>query len=300
MWSVIRRHPITEASLETVLKFLRSHDNKISKDELPGKQYKWAHTAPLKIGKAKHGKITVLAQEKETWKEVVPYEQIEKYCRNAILNPKSSVPLSRDAGYHILQKETVGISRRAFYAFLAKQEPLQLTRDRNQTMVKPGRPLEKRGYLELDLVEAKGKDIGTWLHHPVKDFYFITIIDRLTGWFEVGRALHKDADTISKKIRQLLKRMAKALKIEPSKFYIRSDSGSEFKAETQAVFKAEAQVCKIRKPNRKGEPRLSEDLVQADETGAGGLRGTGPTSGCDYKQSQIKGYGQDPPRSSGD
>ena len=104
-------------------------------------------------------------------------------------------------------------------------------------MIKPGRPLEGRGNLELDLVEAKGKDIGKFLHHPVKDFYFITLIDRLTGWFEVGRALHKDALTISKKIRQLLKRMARALKIDASKFYIRSDSGSEFKAETQAVFK---------------------------------------------------------------
>ena len=235
-WSIIRRYPITAASLEKVQKFLRSHD-KITKDDLPGKQFAWAHAGPLKIGKAKHGKITVLAQEKEIWKEVVPKEQIVTFCRNAILNPKSSVPLTRDAGYHILQKDTVGISRRSFYAFLAKQESLQITRNRNEKMIKPGRPLEGRGNLELDLVEAKGKDIGKFLHHPVKDFYFITLIDRLTGWFEVGRALHKDALTISKKIRQLLKRMARALKIDASKFYIRSDSGSEFKAETQAVFK---------------------------------------------------------------
>lgn len=104
-------------------------------------------------------------------------------------------------------------------------------------MKKPGRPLEKKGSLELDLVEAKGKDIGKFLHHPVKDFYFITLIDRLTGWLEVSRALHKDADTISKELRKMLKRMGKMLKIETKDIYIRSDSGSEFKAETQAVFK---------------------------------------------------------------
>ena len=234
-WSIIRRYPISESSYDKVQKFIKLH-GALKKVDLPGKQFGWAHAAPLKLGKSKHGKIVVLAQEKGIWKAVVPKEQIQQFCREAILNPTSKVPLSRDAGYHILQKETVGISRRSFYAFLAKQEPLQLTRNRLPEMVKPGRPLEARGKLELDLVEAKGKDIGTWLHHPVKDFYFITLIDRLTGWFEVGRALHKDALTISKKLKVMLKRMGRALGIEPSKFYIRSDAGSEFKAETQAVF----------------------------------------------------------------
>ena len=236
-WSIIRRFPISESSYDKVLKFIKLRGT-IKKEDLPGKQFGWAHAAPLKLGKGKSGKIVVLAQEKGRWKVVVPKEQVEKFCREAILNPTSKVPLTRDAGYHILQKDSIGISRRSFYAFLAKQEPLQLTRNRNSTMVKPGRPLEKRGSLELDLVEAKGKDIGKFLHHPVKDFYFVTLIDRLTGWFEVGRALHKDALTISKKLKVMLKRMGRALRVEPDKFYIRSDSGSEFKAETQLVFKA--------------------------------------------------------------
>ena len=235
-WSIIRRFPISESSYDKVQKFVKLHKT-ITKEDLTAKQFGWAHAAPLKLGKGKHGKIMLLAQEKGTWKVVVPKEQIAQFCREAILNPTSKVPLTRDAGYHILQKDSIGISRRSFYAFLAKQEPLQLTRNRNSEMVKPGRALESRGYLELDLVEAKGKDIGKFLHHPVKDFYFITLIDRLTGWFEVARALHKDALTISRKLRVMLKRMGRALGIDPEKFYIRSDSGSEFKAETQLVFK---------------------------------------------------------------
>ena len=236
MWSIIRRFPISADSVDKVQKFLKLHGT-LGKEDMSGKQFGWAHAAPLKLGKGKSGKIVLLAQERQNWKVVVPKEQVEKFCREAILNPTSKVPLTRDAGYHILQKDSIGISRRSFYAFLAKQEPLQLTRNRNSEMVKPGSKLEKKGYLELDLVEAKGKDIGKFLHHPVKDFYFITLIDRLTGWFEVGRALHKDADTISKKLKVMLKRMARALGVPTDKFYIRSDSGSEFKAETQEVFK---------------------------------------------------------------
>ena len=229
-WSVIRRFPISAESY--------GKDKAApTKLQLPGRQFGWAHAAPLKLGRGKHGKVRLLAQEKGVWKRIIPKEQIETFCRDAILNPDSKVPLARDAGYHIVQKDSIGVSRRAFYSFLAKQEALQVTRNRLPEMVKPGRPLEKKGSLELDLVEAKGKDIGSFLHHPVKNFYFITLIDRLTGWLEVGRALHKDADTISKQLRIMLKRMGRMLKVPPKEFYIRSDAGSEFKAETQEVFK---------------------------------------------------------------
>ena len=234
-WGVIRRFPVSDDSYGKVLKFLKNGPVKVG--DLPGRAFGWAHAAPLKLGRAKHGKVVVLAQEGAQWKTVVPRGGVEDFCRDALLNPSSTVPLSRDSGYHAVQKESVGISRRAFYAFLQKQEALQVTRNRPNVMLKPGVPLASRGNLELDLVEAKGKDIGKFLHHPVKDFYFVTLVDRLTGWFEVGRALHKDAKTISGKLRTMLKRMARALGIPPSQFYLRSDSGSEFKAETQEVFK---------------------------------------------------------------
>ena len=120
-WSIIRRFPISADSYDKVQKFIKLH-GALKKVDLPGRQFGWAHAAPLKLGKSKHGKIVVLAQEKGIWKAVVPKEQIQQFCREAILNPTSKVPLSRDAGYHILQKDSVGISRRSFYAFLAKQE----------------------------------------------------------------------------------------------------------------------------------------------------------------------------------
>ena len=121
MWSIIRRFPISADSVDKVQKFLKLHGT-LGKEDMSGKQFGWAHAAPLKLGKGKSGKIVLLAQERQNWKVVVPKEQVEKFCREAILNPTSKVPLTRDAGYHILQKDSIGISRRSFYAFLAKQE----------------------------------------------------------------------------------------------------------------------------------------------------------------------------------
>ena len=196
----------------------------------------WAHKAPLKLSKVAHGKEVIMMREKEVWKRLVHERGIDGYLREVLLSSSADVPMSRDAGYHIVQKRTVGISRRAFAKFIAKQAVLQITRDKLPEQKRPGRPLEGRGYLELDLVEAKGRDIGKFVHHPVKNFYWITLIDRLTGWLEVDRTVHKDVKSVAPKMRRMLRKMAAALKTDVK--YIRSDSGSEFKSDTAAVFKA--------------------------------------------------------------
>ena len=222
----------------------------------------WAHKAELKLQKGPHGKEIVFARESGTsagssispptsvgsrrsaserseqvagqWKRVLHDKEVDGYLRDALLNPDSVVPMSRDAGYHIVQKNTFGCSRRRFMQFLKKQEVVQLTRDRMPEQKKPGHKLQGKGYLELDLVEAKGRDIGKWVHHPVKNFYWITLIDRLTGWLEVERILHKDVKTVAPKLTGMLGKMRRALKVPVR--YIRSDKGSEFKKDTQAVF----------------------------------------------------------------
>ena len=85
-------------------------------------------------------------------------------------------------------------------------------------------------------MEAKGKDIQDFVGHPVKNFFWITLIDRLTGWLEVKRITSKDFKHVVPAIRQMLGRMKKALKTDVK--YIRSDSGSEFKSETREMLKA--------------------------------------------------------------
>ena len=99
-----------------------------------------------------------------------------------------------------------------------------------------GNRTEVRGNLEIDLVEAKGKkDIMEHLHRPTKNFYWITMIDRLTGWLEVGTIL-KDFKNVVPLLRKMVGKMEKALKSKVK--YVRSDSGSEFKSKTREMFKS--------------------------------------------------------------
>ena len=186
-----------------------------------------------RIKKVAHGKQVLEVQDGEAWKRLVHEDGVDQFLRDELLRNGSDVPLSRDAGYHIIQKRTIGISRRRFGKFIAKQAVLQITRDRPAEKKRIGKPADKRGYLEMDLVEAKGRDIGKYVHHPVSNFYWITIVDRLTGWLEVKRSPNKKVQTIAPKLEAMLRKMAKVLKTNVK--YIRSDKGSEFKAETQDV-----------------------------------------------------------------
>ena len=229
----LKRQKVDEKEDEKSPEPLEQKGYSMPADYLP--KIRWAHKVKLKLTKVEHGKEVILVQDAGTWKRLVHEGQIDGYLREALLSSKADVPMSRDAGHHIVQKRTVGISRRAFAKFISKQAVLQITRDKLPEKKLPGRPLDGRGNLELDLVEAKGKDIGKYVHHPVKDFYFITLIDRLTGWLEVTRTVHKDVKSVAPKMKTMLRKMAAALRTDVK--YIRSDSGSEFKSDTAAVFK---------------------------------------------------------------
>lgn len=193
----------------------------------------WAHRANLRIKKGAHGKDAVQVNENGVWKRLVHEGEIDGYLRENLLSPSADVPMSRDAGYHITQKRTVGISRRAFMKFIQKQEVLQLTRDALPKKKGVGKPAETRGNLEIDLVQAIGTDIGKLVGHATKNFLWITLIDRLTGWLEVKRILRKDFVTVVPAIRSMLGRMEKAIRAKVK--YVRSDSGSEFKSETREM-----------------------------------------------------------------
>ena len=195
----------------------------------------WARHGPFELRKLAHGREAIFVKEGGELKELVHEGNVDGYLRDAMLLPSSDVPLARDTGYHMVQKRTVGISRRTLQRFLSKQTVLQITRDVVPEEKKPGRPLEGRGYLEIDLVEAKGYDISEYVHHPVKNFVWITMVDRLTGWLEVKQLLHKGFVDIVPGLRKMLGKMEKTLKTKVK--HIRSDKGSEFLSKTQILFK---------------------------------------------------------------
>ena len=242
---MFRRYRIKRNDYEQVLKWARAQKPDEAEDEKSAEplglsmpaQYlpkiTWAHKAELQVRSVAHGKHALFVKDGGTWKQLVHEDAVDAYLRDALLKDGSDVPFSRDAGYHIVQQRTLGISRRTFGKFIAKQAVLQITRDRPSEKKRLSKPAEKRGYLEMDLVEAKGRDIGKHVHHPVSNFYWITIVDRLTGWLEVKRSPNKKVQTIAPKLEAMLRKMAKVLKTNVK--YIRSDKGSEFKAETQDV-----------------------------------------------------------------
>ena len=248
---MLRRYRIKANDYEHVLKWVQEQPAILQDDEEDEKaaevpdasltmpndwlpKITWAHKTKLKLQVQAHGKHGIQVKDGDTWKRLVHEEHIDQYLRDTLLAPASDVPLSRDAGYHIVQKRTIGISRRAFGKFIAKQAVLQITRNKPAAQERKGTPMLKRGYLELDLVEAKGRDIGKHVHHPVSNFYWITMIDRLRGWLEVDRSPNKAVKTIAPKVEKMLRTMAKVLKTDVK--MVRSDRGSEFKAETQEVF----------------------------------------------------------------
>ena len=245
----LRRYRIKKDEYEAVIKWLKTQKVDEAEDEKSAEplnrfrmpadylpKVPWAHKTHMRLKKVAHGRDVIQVREGDTWKRLMHEAGIHGYLRENLLSESADVPMSRDAGYHIVQKRTVGISRRAFAKFLGKQPVLQITRDALPKRKGTGHRVEARGNLEVDLVEAKGRDIGKFVHHPVKDFYWITLIDRLTGYLEVKRILHKDFKHIVPNMQRMLGKMEKALKTKVK--YIRSDSGSEFKSKTQEMLQA--------------------------------------------------------------
>ena len=233
---ILRRFRFKQNEYQQIAAWLKKQENADKGIAIPSTHFPkitWAHKTKLKLQTGAHGKKVIAAEEKGLWKTILHEKEIDQYLRDALLSDTADVPLSRDAGYHIIQQRTIGISRRTFQKFIAKQAVLQITRDRPAAQKKQAKYAEQRGYLEMDLIEAKGRDIGKHVHHPVKDFYWIAIIDRLTGYLEVKRSTRKNVESIAPKIETMLRKMAKVLKTNIK--MIRSDKGSEFKSDTQTV-----------------------------------------------------------------
>ena len=145
--SLLRRHRILRDDVRRTIAHLKAHgkitDNDVinrprlkkKKDAGPNEEIPWVHTElagswqqkDLKQGP--NNSNVLYAKEHDVWKLVVPEEDVQTFLRKALLDPTSKMPLGRDSAYHHIQKGTVGISRRALYAFLEKQGVLQMTKN---------------------------------------------------------------------------------------------------------------------------------------------------------------------------
>ena len=257
--SVLRRHRILSDDVRRVIAHLKAHekittDDVISRPRLkkkknagPTEEIPWVHAElagswqqkGLKPGP--NNTMVLYAKESDTWKLVVPEESIEKFLRKAILDPQSKMPLGRDSAYHHMQKGTVGISRRSLYKFLEKQGILQITRNIPNEQKKGGIVLTKRGFCEVDLIEGKGRDLYKNFG-ATGDWYWIALVEVLTGYGVVATIRSKKANVVAPKLREMLNVLEHKL---GSKVYeIAADHGREFYKDVRKLLKRRGIVQK--------------------------------------------------------
>lgn len=213
----IRRVVFTKARITSLIRDIKA------KSKLPD----WA-TEP----KVHNGTLFIQGRE------VIPRENISSWLRDRVYDKnKKPVNMSRDGGWtDFLERETYGISRRAWMDWLSRQDVHQRGLARPKPAKSPGQKIYSRGTVEIDLVEAKKGDLPG---NRTTDTYFFTMIDKLTNWLVAKRIDTKSVDPTKEKpprkqrgtlvvLTELLDEMEKALGKPVKRIY--SDDGGEFKA----------------------------------------------------------------------
>jgi hypothetical protein len=178
--------------------------------------------------------------------EVVASEDVDDWLRARVYD-KNSKPfsLSRDSGYtdHVA-KETLGISRRKWYDWLASQDIHQRFSVRPKPLKSAGQRLKKFGHCEMDLVEVKQKDVPS----RTTDTFIFTFLDRLSSFLCALRIDTKAIDPPTKRgtltvFKELLAQMNAVL---PTKVHeISMDGGSEFKGALERYMKQQGIKKKV-------------------------------------------------------
>ena len=234
-----RRYAYTEADVDRVIKHLKLHGKITANDIITrplkkprrvGKEVVHTEAIPWvlagnvrgswqdkKLKPGAKGKLRLYGEEDGAWKHIVPAEDVTEYMRTQLMNPDSNMPLGRDSAHYHLMKTTIGISRRAAYAFLEKQSVLQITKNIPDERKKGGKPLHKRGDVEIDLIEGQGRDIDPYMKTNFDRWYWLAVVDRLTGWGcvelvqDAKGAETKQSRWVAEALKDALKRLEYAL-----------------------------------------------------------------------------------------
>jgi hypothetical protein len=178
-------------------------------------------------------------------KMVVPKEKVDTFLRNKIYEGKT--PLSRDAAFYWISKNTVGVSRKAVDDWLKKQRVIRETDNQQATTKRPKRQVKTKGQLHIDLVEIKWKDLP-FEPKAMKDIgwekmseeekaegedeinkgYFFGCVDALTSLAYFKFAKFKTYKYITPIAHAAFKWMSKQLGVPLKKMTVKSDMGSEF------------------------------------------------------------------------
>ena len=170
-------------------------------------------------------------------RELIAEEDIDDRLRSVYFSTNDRVKpvlLGRDSTYNLLKSKFIGISRRRLAIWLSRQ-PFREIDVAPKEVKNPGERIKGFGYLELDLVEVKKKDLPEDIQEQYeKDFYLIGMVDRLSGyvWYKIAKS--KTQEEISPLLKKGIEFFNKTL---PTKVkQISKDAGGEF--DTQLIIDA--------------------------------------------------------------
>ena len=178
-------------------------------------------------------------------KLVVPKEDIDEILRDLFYSKTSTTPWSRDAGYNDVSKRYVGISKRAFGNFAARQRVKIRTDNVPKKVVRKGNKVSKKGYIEMDLFQISKKDLPTNMKKKetsnaslMKNTqgFVLTMVDKLTsltflhylGFPKGPNQKIKTRAKVEPEMKKGIKWFSERLKIPVSKMRFNRDAGGEF------------------------------------------------------------------------
>ena len=231
----MRQHKIHDHEVAAVIAGVVSNGKKdtweTTENDLP--KGPWAQKRTFKTSRGPKNRLLLEVSEGGEFKRIVPVEEHDAYLRDLIVRPDSDMPLARESGFHILKQRTVGVSRRDWAKFISKQTVLQRTQNIPVERRKGGVKIPSRGYLEMDLIEGKRSDI--YVRFMRDDWYWLAVIDVLTGWFAVRFMRTKTAKSTARELQDILDEFA--AKLGKPIQSISSDLGGEFKGDTSKLLK---------------------------------------------------------------
>jgi hypothetical protein len=175
----------------------------------------------------------------------VPKQQVSDRVRSLIYDKGSDVPWSKHAGYDIVQKRFIGISRRSFFDRGVMSQELK-TRSDNvpPTQKKKGRKSNSKKILEIDLFHLSEKDLPKVIKKSIagkdldldkqgnKQGYILSMVQPLTslfwGKFLGFRKNSKSRLNTMKAVREGAKWFSEMLGVDEKSFRYHRDKGGEF------------------------------------------------------------------------
>ena len=156
----LRRLTFTKARITALIRDVKG------KAKLPV----WVQKPTIRNGKLYiDGKLVIAKSDIDSWLRQRAYDKNQK-----------PMNMSRDGGFtDFVAKETIGISRRVWHDWLRRQATVQQGKVRAKPTKNPGQKIHSRGIVEIDLVEAKARDLPG---SRKTDTYFFNAADKLTGY----------------------------------------------------------------------------------------------------------------------